>query len=96
MQGVKLGPSSVGDRMIEAARRNTAAMQLNALKSRCRSVEHDPDIVGVYSTGERCMVAIILDDPKLLPPSYTFLDAFTRLTADEVQLCLDVRRSGWR
>jgi hypothetical protein len=47
---------------------------------KARSVLRNEDAIGVYSTGERCAVALLLGRPELGPRGYTHpLDQIERL-----------------
>lgn len=88
-------PQHVGDRMVEAVRRNRREDIYLRLRAMCRNVQRDPRSIGVYSTGERCAIALIMNKPKLLPPGDTMLYAADRVGQDWLPICLQVQRDGW-
>jgi hypothetical protein len=47
------------------------------------------------STGERCAVALLLNDETWLPSGYSWIDAVDRLGEDWLAACLELNRSGW-
>lgn len=65
------------------------------LRAKCRAVKKDENIIGVYSTGERCAVALILNRPDLLCRGDTMLYAADRVGQDWLPICLQVQRDGW-
>lgn len=53
-------------------------------------------LAGALSTGERCAVGLLLNDPTCLPIGYTFIDAVDRLEGDWLAACVQANRDGWR
>lgn len=82
-------------RQIEAATRQRRVDIARSLRAKCRAVQADESIIGVYSTGERCAVALILDRPDLLCRGDTMLYAADRVGIDWLPICLQVQRDGW-
>lgn len=63
---------------------------------KARIVADDPDAIGVYSTGERIAVALLLNRVDLLPSGYTHVvEAWDRLGRDWQQLVVDLHNEGW-
>lgn len=82
-------------RLIDHVREQKANTLYLSLQAKCRAVEKDASIIGVYSTGEQCAVALILNNPRLLPHSYTWLDASDRVGEVWLSMCLQIQRNGW-
>lgn len=85
----------LGQRLIDRAQRVRTDSLALELAAKCRAVEDDQAIIGVYSTGERFAVALILDRQDLLPAGQTMLDAVERI-GGWFRTCVDVQRNGWR
>lgn len=66
-----------------------------SLRAKCRAVAKDPKIIGVYSTGERCAVALILDRADLLCRGDTMLYAAHRVGEEWLEICWQIQRDGW-
>lgn len=66
------------------------------LRSMCCNVETDPPSIGVLSSGERCAVALILNDPEHLDSGDTMLYAAQRLDPGWLEICWEIQRDGWR
>lgn len=64
------------------------------LKGKARMVLADERAIGVLSTGERVLIALILDRADLLPRDYTMLDAFDRLGPELAEAAVRVQRAG--
>lgn len=60
--------------------------------SMVKAVKADPPHFGVLSTGEKCAVALVLDDIELMRVWGTALDCATRLDAEWLDACLRVQR----
>ncbi|MGL4964051.1 MAG: hypothetical protein ACRC67_22665 [Inquilinus sp.] len=66
------------------------------LAIKARIVAEEPDHIGVYSTGERIAVALLLNRLDLLPSGYTHVvEAWDRLGKDWQQLVIDLHNEGW-
>lgn len=85
----------VGQRMIEQRQQQRSYDLAAALRSKCRAVEADDRIIGVYSMGEICAVALIMNRMELLPQGYTALDAVDRIGENWFAFCLSIQRDGW-
>jgi len=57
-----------------------------------RTVKADPPGFGVLSTGEKCAVALVLDDIDLMHSWGSALDCMYRLDSQWLQACLNVQR----
>lgn len=58
------------------------------------TVERKPGQIGVYSTGEQIAVALVLNNPKLLPQGYShILEAVERLGEDWLRASIAVTRA---
>jgi hypothetical protein len=55
----------------------------------------DESLFGVLSTGERIVVALVLDRPDLVRWWGTMLEAVHRLGPDWTRAALRVQRDGW-
>lgn len=66
------------------------------IRDMVRMVERDPPGIGVLSMGERIAVALVLNEPALLPTGWTILDAVERLGPQWLVAALEVQRQGWR
>ena len=66
----------------------------NTLKAKARMVLADERAIGVLSTGEQVIVALILDRADLLPRDYTMLDAFDRVGSELAEAAVRVQRAG--
>lgn len=85
----------VGQKMIEQHQQQRSYDLGAALRSKCRAVEADDGIIGVYSTGEVCAVALIMNRMDLLPQGYTALHAVDRIGENWFAMCLSIQRNGW-
>jgi hypothetical protein len=65
------------------------------IRDKVRLVAADPAYFGVLSTGEKCAVALVLDDPELCKWWGTMLDCVDRLEGDWIQAAIYVQRNGW-
>ena len=62
-----------------------------------RAVESNPDYVGVLSTGERIVVALLFNRIDWLPEGYTnVLDGIARLGETWFVAVLAAHQIGWR
>ncbi len=89
-------PPHLGERMVESVRRTQTEDIYLRLRAMCRAVQHDPNSIGVYSTGERCAIALIMNRPKLLCDGDTMLYAADRVGDTWLPICLKVQRDGWK
>jgi hypothetical protein len=60
-----------------------------------RDVAGNPECFGVLSTGEKCAVALVLNDPKMIAWWGTALDCVDRLEGDWIKACIYIQRNGW-
>ena len=65
------------------------------IRAKVRMVKADPASFGVLSTGEKCAVALVLDDPQLVKWYGTMLQAVNRLEGDWIKAAIYVQRYGW-
>ena len=65
------------------------------IRDKVRMVKLDPPSFGVLSTGEKCAVALVLDDPDLIKWWGTALDCVDRLEGDWIKAAIYVQRNGW-
>ncbi len=65
------------------------------IRAKVRMVETDPESFGVLSTGEKCAVALVLDDLQLVNWYGTMLQAVNRLEGDWIRAAIYVQRYGW-
>jgi hypothetical protein len=65
------------------------------IRAKVRMVAADPPSFGVLSTGEKCAVALVLDDPALVKWWGTMLDCVDRLEGDWIKAAIYVQRNGW-
>lgn len=90
--------------MTAAAEHMAAAASGRALieriKDLARTVERDPESIGVLSTGERCAVALLCNRADFLPHGLTFIEAVARLCGeapwDWLTACIIADREGWK
>lgn len=67
------------------------------IASMCRMVERDPKQIGVFSTGERIAVALVLSRTEFLPAAFDeLLPAIDRVGEDWLAACHRVYKAGWR
>jgi len=76
---------------------NDPALQsaIKQIRAKVRMVVADPPSFGVLSTGEKCAVALVLDDYSLVKWWGTMLDCVYRLEGDWLQAAIYVQRNGW-
>ncbi len=65
------------------------------IRSIVRMVSADRDSFGVLSTGEKCAVALVLDDPELMKWWGTALECVHRLEGEWIAAAIYVQRNGW-
>lgn len=65
------------------------------IRAKVRMVAADPSFFGVLSTGEKCAVALVLDDPALMKRWGTALDCVDRLEGEWLKAAIYVQRNGW-
>jgi hypothetical protein len=80
--------------MAAAHDRTIRASIESTLKVKARMVLADERAIGVLSTGEQVIVALILDRSDLLPHDYTMLDAFDRVGPELAEAAVRVQRAG--
>lgn len=74
----------------------TAFVQaVDHIRAKVRMVTLDPPSFGVLSTGEKCAVALVLDDPELMKRWGTALDCVDRLEGEWLKAAIYVQRNGW-
>lgn len=71
------------------------AVAVAQIREKVRMVKADPRAFGVLSTGEKCAVALVLDDPALMKWWGTALDCADRLEGDWLKAAIYVQRNGW-
>jgi hypothetical protein len=71
---------------------NTMQLEQDILKL-VRAVKSEKDCFGPLSTGQKCAVALVLDDPDLMHAWGTALDCMYRLDSSWLQACLNVQRN---
>lgn len=69
---------------------------IKQIRAKVRMVERDRADFGVLSTGEKCAVALVLDDPELMRVWGTALDCVDRLEGEWIQAAIYVQRNGWK
>lgn len=65
------------------------------IREKVRMVVRDRADFGVLSTGEKCAVALVLDDPELMKSWGTALDCVDRLEGEWIKAAIYVQRNGW-
>jgi hypothetical protein len=65
------------------------------IRGKVRDVVADPASFGVLSTGEKCAVALVLDNLILVRWWGTMLDCVDRLEGDWIKAAIYVQRNGW-
>lgn len=68
---------------------------VDQIREKVRMVKLDPKDFGVLSTGEKCAVALVLDNPELMKWWGTALDCVDRLEGDWIKAAIYVQRNGW-
>lgn len=68
---------------------------IDHIRAKVRMVTADPPSFGVLSTGEKCAVALVLDDPDLIKWWGTALDCVDRLEGAWIKAAIYVQRNGW-
>jgi hypothetical protein len=70
-------------------------IDIEHIRAKVRMVARDREAFGLLSTGEKCAVALVLDDPKLMARWGTALDCADRVGPEWLAACLHVQRNGW-
>jgi hypothetical protein len=68
---------------------------IKQIRAKVRGVVADREFFGVLSTGEKCAVALVLDDPELMHRWGSALDCADRLEGDWIKAAIYVQRNGW-
>jgi hypothetical protein len=68
---------------------------IKQISAKVRMVKADPPSFGVLSTGEKCAVALVLNDIKLMRWWGTALDCVDRIEGDWLRAAIYVQRTGW-
>jgi hypothetical protein len=68
---------------------------VDQIRAKVQMVARDRASFGVLSTGEKCAVALVLDDPELMKWWGTALDCVDRLEGEWIKAAIYVQRNGW-
>lgn len=72
-----------------------SAAAITQIRAKVRLVSSDPAAFGTLSTGEKCAVALILNDMSLMQWWGTALDCADRLGEEWLKAAVYVQRNGW-
>ncbi len=78
-----------------AAVRTPDPATLAQLRDKVRMVAADRAAFGVLSTGEKCAVALVLDDRDMMAWWGTALDCADRIDGDWLIAAVWLQRNGW-
>ena len=71
------------------------AQAVRQIRGKVRRVQADPESFAELSTGEKCAVALVLDDPELVKCYGTMLECVRRLEGEWLTAAIYVQRYGW-